>query len=279
MLNEAEEAFDRFEYEPCISACEQALGQSSTDTEQVPLLYHLLCSSLLELGRIDLAEARLQEMLTLPSLPSNLATSACYSLAQIKGGMDGCSLYLRGISFCGGSAEDQTLKANGYASLAELYMTDLCEEPDAEQKCTEYSNLAIASDRDNCEALRISAELALIHDNIELAKEYVLAIKTESLNIEIKIAVSKILIECQCLTEAIDLLGSVVEESEDEIYAWYLLVIALKDSGDIEDAAETASQALGIIEQNIKKGNNIPVDNDVLDQLKALADDQPTNLE
>jgi tetratricopeptide (TPR) repeat protein len=46
-------------------------------------------------------------------------------------------------------------------SLAELYMTDLCDEPDAEVRSDEYATAAVAADESNPEAHRVLADVRL----------------------------------------------------------------------------------------------------------------------
>jgi tetratricopeptide (TPR) repeat protein len=51
--------------------------------------------------------------------------------------------------------------SSGLTSLAELYMTDLCDEDDAETRCEQYATAAVAADATNAEAFQVFANLRL----------------------------------------------------------------------------------------------------------------------
>jgi len=57
----------------------------------------------------------------------------------------------------GGREEDTALAvrqvASAYASVAELYMTDLCDEPNAETNCEQALQEALQIDNGNIDAL------------------------------------------------------------------------------------------------------------------------------
>jgi len=78
-----------------------------------------------------------------------------------------------------GKREDEILVAvrhigSAYASIADLYMTDLCDEPDAEERCHENLKEAFKNDKDNIEAHLSMANLRLVRNNDKEAKEHLI---------------------------------------------------------------------------------------------------------
>ena len=64
--------------------------------------------------------------------------------------------------------------SNACCSLAELYMTDLCDEEGAEVACDAYANRAVATDGGNAEALRVLADLRCCQQRAADAKPLLL---------------------------------------------------------------------------------------------------------
>lgn len=60
--------------------------------------------------------------------------------------------------------------ASAYASLADLYMTDLCDEPNAEEKCEESLKAALEKDSENIDALQSLGNLRMIRNKDDEAK-------------------------------------------------------------------------------------------------------------
>ena len=59
-------------------------------------------------------------------------------------------------------AQLQRRLSEAYCSLAELYMTDLCDEQDAEARCDSYSAAALSADEGNAEAHQVRGRLCLV---------------------------------------------------------------------------------------------------------------------
>ena len=66
----------------------------------------------------------------------------------------------------------QTLKqelSNSFCAVAELWMTDLCDESEAEQECDSNINKAIEADDSNPEAWQTKARFHLIKSEFEVS--------------------------------------------------------------------------------------------------------------
>ena len=88
------------------------------------------------------------------------------NFAQMLTSFESLQMYNKGVEVLETDAENYkkglrhedyalTIKqiASAYASLADLYMTDLCDEPNAEEKCEESLKKALEKDSDNIDAL------------------------------------------------------------------------------------------------------------------------------
>jgi len=60
--------------------------------------------------------------------------------------------------------------SSAYCSIAEIYLTDSCEQEDAERNCAEFCSLAMESDKTNPDALIVMANFLLSKDDKEEAK-------------------------------------------------------------------------------------------------------------
>jgi len=92
-------------------------------------------------------------------------------LNLIKKELDGCA---GGDSATSGlSISSLKLRlSEAFCSLTELYMTDLCDEPDAQGKCLEYSAAALEACEENPEAHQVTASLYLVLQRTHEAQEH-----------------------------------------------------------------------------------------------------------
>ncbi|KAH7962711.1 hypothetical protein HPB52_017596 [Rhipicephalus sanguineus] len=61
--------------------------------------------------------------------------------------------------------------SSAYCAMAEIYMTDCCDEEDAEQQCSEFVQKSIQADPSNPEAFQAQANFLLVKQEHEAAKE------------------------------------------------------------------------------------------------------------
>ncbi|CAG0916401.1 unnamed protein product [Notodromas monacha] len=140
----------------------------------------------------------------------------------------------------------KTQLSSAHCSIAELFMTDLCDEPEAEGECKKHINQAIERDPKNPEGYQLMASFCLVKADVDLARDFM----TKSLNLwldEQKVTVSgaacaksdpvlmcslprstrfssaKLCIELDMWKEAIQILDVLIEEGDEDADAWYLL--------------------------------------------------------
>jgi hypothetical protein len=126
--------------------------------------------------------------------------------------------------------------------MIELYMTDLCDEPDAEARCESALTRALAIDESSAEAWLGCARLRSVQerrDDAVAALSRVAALD-ESLPLAARMAAARLALELEAWREGAQLLDGVLEE-DDEVYeAWFLL-------GEALDALGEASESLGVL--------------------------------
>uniref|UniRef100_A0A7S4B8K6 Uncharacterized protein n=3 Tax=Chrysotila carterae TaxID=13221 RepID=A0A7S4B8K6_CHRCT len=148
--------------------------------------------------------------------------------------------------------------AAGLCAEAEIYLTDACDEDDAEMKCealaTEALLLVSGIDKQTLpEPYQTMASLRLSQQRPEDAEALLakaLSI-TESLegsaqqpSLEMRTALSKLLMEVGMSAEALDLLQELRLEDDESLELWYLVVCAALQSGELEIAQAELEQAL-----------------------------------
>lgn len=96
------------------------------------------------------------------------------SLAQLFDGQQSLQLYRQGIDIISkqqqaseGSDLSRDLSST-FCAIADLFMTDLCDEGDAESECTKAIESAVKADEKNPEAWQTKARLELIKNQFEV---------------------------------------------------------------------------------------------------------------
>ncbi|KAL7054996.1 hypothetical protein AAHC03_024235 [Spirometra sp. Aus1] len=155
---------------------------------------------LLELGRVEEAQKLLHRAVSLS--PDEGYEKYMY-LAQLSEKKDAVDLYLRGIAVVNAAIEkapdvapqvatatakgdEETVEilpppptkselkralSNAYCAIAEIYMTDLCDEPDAETECLAAVESATKADEKNPQAWLVTANFRLVKAEKQAAKD------------------------------------------------------------------------------------------------------------
>ncbi|OMH78701.1 UPF0661 TPR repeat-containing protein [Zancudomyces culisetae] len=163
------------------------------------------------------------------------------------------------------SEEGQNLKrkaADAYVSMTEIYLSDLCFEPDAEAKCEEYLKLAAEVDP-NCPVVyQTLASVRMSQNNLEDA---VLNLKKSvemwqanpqlTPSYENRISLARLMIEAQLYDDCLTLLETLQREDDQYVDLWYLYgwiyyLVGSESQDKLEyfaSAAECLEQALKVI--------------------------------
>lgn len=132
-------------------------------------------------------------------------------------------------------------------SVAELYMTDLCDEEEAENQCLAYINKAIETDPSNPEAFQFMASYQLVRQQPDEARTFIKKsidlwlpkykeihegtaeagsfdpIDVCPLSYPTRLSAARTLIEVQEYDIAVEVLEGLSEEDDEIVDTWYLL--------------------------------------------------------
>ncbi|RPB25059.1 hypothetical protein L211DRAFT_836922 [Terfezia boudieri ATCC MYA-4762] len=177
--------------------------------------------------------------------------------------------WLEGIESGGGSGsgskermemmEERDLRGklcSALCGMAELYMTDLCMEPNAESSCEAFVTEALLLSPDNSEALQTLASIRISQLRIEDAKSALERSVQLWLHLEpgsqtippyaTRIAVARLLMETGLFNLALEVLDGLREEDDQVVDMWYLGGWGLYCKGDKVREEEEKTKGKGI---------------------------------
>jgi len=244
VLQKAEDCMDEYKYDLARKFCERALEMDSDNVKALELTAGLL----LELGQIDSAQQCLGRAIF---LQPNEGHSKYLTLAQILSGSESRDLYRKGAEVIASRLSslpptDEKVPelrrdlSNAYVSIAEIYMTDLCDNEEAEQEAKECISKSVESDGTNPESFQALANFSLVTGDTDSARtaidkstsfwldEQVKFLEngegTETtLSYTFRLSTAKILLDLEDFDTANKVLDSLVAEDEQVVTAWYLL--------------------------------------------------------
>ncbi|XP_067119358.1 uncharacterized protein [Centruroides vittatus] len=250
LLKEARLHVDRFEYEEAARCLKRILCREPDNLEALDSLAELL----IETREFDQAHDLL---LKIVKLRPDGGYGSYFMLAQISEGEESLHYYKRGIQILetllcdeGQSTEVKNHEilrkdlTEAYCSIAEIYMTDLCDDDDAEEQCRFHINKSLECGPEFPESHQCLASFLLILQKKEESKEA--ATKSLSfwlpqyraaregrtdnsdnepflVNYDFRINTCKILIELEMYDEASEILDGLIEENDSVPETWYLL--------------------------------------------------------
>uniref|UniRef100_G3P1V8 Si:dkey-12j5.1 n=1 Tax=Gasterosteus aculeatus aculeatus TaxID=481459 RepID=G3P1V8_GASAC len=183
LLEKTEEYMDSFDFEMAGLFCQRALDVESTNLQALDMQGHI-CS---ELGDTQKAKG-----ISFMHLSPDVGHSKYMYLGQSHTGQEAVDYYTKGIQVLlstleknaeagaavphGVNTELPTAKdvCIAYCSMAEIYLTDLCMEEGAADKCKEFIERALQYHHDNPEALQLMASYLFSTERNQEGKEYLL---------------------------------------------------------------------------------------------------------
>lgn len=243
LLLQADSLFDKFEFEACLSFAERVLACPSDVVEDRARAYQLITACLLEMGELDRAREQFLNMLT--QVEGETRVEALFSLGQLSEGKEALSFYLQGIQ----ESTNNDLVSNAWSSIAELYMTDLCEEEEAEQACENAISRAL--EHGSVEAHRVAAELRLVQGRQDEARRHATQLTDTSANTsyDARLAMTKIFIELQMYHEAIAFAEALLQEDDEVLDVWYLLALTCQQAKMTSECLDALEGGLALIEK------------------------------
>ncbi|XP_040901326.1 probable assembly chaperone of rpl4 isoform X2 [Toxotes jaculatrix] len=258
LLEKTEEYMDSFDYEMASLFCRRALDLESTNLQALDMLGHIYS----ELGDAQKAKGVLLHAV---ELSPDVGHSKYMYLGQIHTGQEAVDYYTRGIQILLSALDKQaqtTAQAGAaahpdedpelptakdvsvaYCSIAEIYLTDLCMEEGASDKCKEFIERALQYHHDNPEALQLMASYLFSTQRNQEGREYLLksvalwlpaqkqsaasssteeGTQSEIPPYESRITTAKLLIESEEYEMAVDVLEGLLEEDDEVVQVWYL---------------------------------------------------------
>lgn len=147
--------------------------------------------------------------------------------------------------------------STGYCSMAELYTTDLCDEPEAESEVERLLNTAESVCQVNAEVYYSQANLRLIQGREEESKACIQKCldiinssddNLTSTNFEVKTNIAKICVELMLFEEAVNLLEMLLREDDRYAELWYLTGLSYRQLEDDRTAYQYLKRAATMLE-------------------------------
>ncbi|KAI9293593.1 hypothetical protein K502DRAFT_325247 [Neoconidiobolus thromboides FSU 785] len=183
-------------------------------------------------------------------------------LAQMTTELDSVQYYTQGLDiylkelkeFNGTESGLIDLKrkiSDSFIALTELYLTDLCFEPDAEKRCENYLSQAIQIDNKNSIIYQTLASVRLSQHREEEAKECLLS----SFNLwynkpevtppiyQTRSALARMFIETSMMEEALQVLEHLNAEDNSSVETWYLFGLCNYLSAQKEEELQNEDEA------------------------------------
>lgn len=134
--------------------------------------------------------------------------------------------------------------ASAYSAMAELYMTDLCMEENAETECEKYVTNALLADDKSSEALQTMASMRLSQSRVEDAKTTLrnsMSIWQDQVpgtpqfpTYAARISLIRLLLECEMTEDAQKVLQQLENEGDDNVDLWYMYGWSYYVKGELE---------------------------------------------
>ncbi|CAM9181062.1 unnamed protein product [Chrysoparadoxa australica] len=264
LVKQARHAVDTLEPELAMKFYSRALAESKGSPTAE--LLEEAAELMVQTGDIEGAKGALERCV---EMAPDKGGGKWLSLAQLREGREALACYERGIALLqaeatpGSGARSREL-CLAECAVAELFMTDLCMEEEAERRCCEALDRAMKSEYNGPEPLQALASLRLSQDKLEEAAELAaksaqrLAEGKELPDYEFRVSSAKVvLLECtessklgnRCCTASLEILSQLLKEDDENIEIWYLMGVAFyrlepPDLGFARQHLETAASML-----------------------------------
>ncbi|SAM06465.1 hypothetical protein [Absidia glauca] len=252
LLPRIQENIDSMDYPMAYAFCEKALALAPTDIRVLEPLGQV------EIELEKFPEAR-QHFLQAIQLQPDTGYSKYMYLGQLSVEKEAIGAFQKGVDLMmaerqqrGDQDEEAQLLAQKIAtalcSMTEIYLTDCCFEPEAEQKCEEYLQQAQQVDPTNAEVYQLLASVRLSQQRNEEAAQ----ILEQSIsfwiekeigdptipNYDARLALIKLLLEVGMVQHAFVVLERLQKENDQVVDLWYLYGWTYYCMGEDETAQE-----------------------------------------
>jgi tetratricopeptide (TPR) repeat protein len=310
ILDYVMEQLSRFEFQEAEKYARLALQKDNKNTEIMDLLGEVL------MGKGDFDRAKEVFMKSIQLNP-NSGHSKYSNMGQLEQGVIAVKYYRQAVGVLLG--EKQAIEegraqgnikevdagiASALCSIAEIYMTDSCEDDNAENECQSILNEALKVDPNNCETLQVMASFKISQQKPDEALHYLtrsyetwksLIEKANQADIgedneereaeiatiyegipayEFRIATAKLFLELQKPETAAEILKILTLEQDNIAEVWYLLGFAYSNNKDL--AANVLHCCLTARDILVKTECDVP---QIYEQVDALIAKAKTELQ
>eukprot|EP00124_Ichthyophonus_hoferi_P004851 Ihof_evm5s593 gene=Ihof_evmTU5s593 len=258
LLDKVDEYMERFDFDMAHRFCTKALTLEPTNLRALETMADIL----LEGGDVDTARQCLSKAV---ELSPDEGYSKYMKIGQLLQGMDACEAFRKGIQLL--DEELQLVRSgqsdvsepglcraasSGLCSVAELYMTDLCDEETAEKECKTCLEAALQYDQTNPEVYQTMCSYYISCDDTTKATE--MLIKGMDLwkdemdpdllpPYEFRVSTVRLLAELAQYDSAIKVIRQLEREDDEVVDVWYLHGWVGHLLNDAETAVECLVQA------------------------------------
>ena len=195
------------------------------------------------------------------------------NLGQLCGGPEALGWLERGVAMlrakhaaaaaCG-EVQAALALASALCSVAEVFLTDACDEPDAEARCEAAASEAVAlvqplSVQSLAEPYVTLASVRLSQERPDEAQSllqsavaiFAAANDASPPPFDVRLACAKMLMEVESAADALELLQGLRLEHDDALEVWYLVCCAALQSGEAALARAEATAALAFAHSEV----------------------------
>ncbi|TYZ63603.1 hypothetical protein PybrP1_002547 [[Pythium] brassicae (nom. inval.)] len=251
LVAKGEEFVDQCQPGLAVKFFERALAKEPNNTALLDVVGELST----ELNQPERALAAFQRSI---ELAPAVNPAKWFYAAQLVAGEEAAKYSLQGIQYLQQEFQQLDPQSNdalvvkkqlcdAYCGLGELYMTDLCDEDGAEERCEAYFTEAMKFDVGLPEPTQAFANLRLTQQR----KDEAVALLEETYRrlsancdenslppLEFRVFTGKLLIEVEKYEEACDVLEGVMQEDDDNAELWFLVGTCYRAMDDLANALE-----------------------------------------
>ena len=237
LLGRASDLLDECQFDAAEKFCQRAL---ELDQDNVAAL-EMSANLLLERGEVERAKHCLGRAIT---VQPELGHTKYLTAGQLFSGVTARELFTKAVELLTrqGLEETETRAqlSSAYVALSELYMSDLCDEPEAQSESERFISLATQCDPSNPESWQAEANYRLVTQQFPEAKESLRKSlelwlpqhsaflesgegSQTSLTFNSRVTTVQLCLDLEMFDEATEIAEGLIEEDEEVVTPWYLL--------------------------------------------------------
>lgn len=237
LLGRASDLLDECQFDAAEKFCQRAL---ELDQDNVAAL-EMSANLLLERGEVERAKHCLGRAIT---VQPECGHTKYLTAGQLFSGATSRELYTKAVELLSKPGLEETdtrpQLSSAYVALSELYMSDLCDEPEAQTEAERFISLATECDPSNPETWQAEANYRLVTQQFPEAKEslrkslelwlpqHSAFLETgdgsqTSLTFNSRVATVQLCLDLEMFEEATQIAEGLIEEDEEVVTPWYLL--------------------------------------------------------